>query len=50
MFKRKKSIRILNCDLNNEIMEEDENEINDYDESFLKCIEIPKELLAIYEG
>ena len=34
-------------------MEECENEINDIDEvnrSFLKCIEIPNGLLAIYEG
>ena len=28
-LKEKKSIRMLNCDLNNGIMEEDENEIND---------------------
>ena len=54
MFKKQKIIKIFNCDLTNEMMETDKNEINDENnnnnndarERFLKCIELPNGLLA----
>ena len=48
----KKIIKIFNCDLKNEIMELNQNEIKEEDvgdDKYLKCIELPNNILAALE-